>query len=106
MKIFLKIFAASFIIAIAVAIYFFSQLPYYDPDVKVIEIYSRTYDEKIYIKKEVRGITGGYSIIVISNSPDHNFEKNKNTDYIYEGLTPFFYKFENGTLNVFVRSES
>lgn len=40
-------------------------------------------------------------IIIISTSPKKKFKPNPLTDYVYEGLSPFYYKFNRDTLFVY-----
>lgn len=51
-------------------------------------------------------MTGDHQVIVISENPSDSFQGDNSTDYIYEGLTPFFYKQNGDTLKVYVTKKS
>lgn len=38
--------------------------------------------------------------------PEIDFEEQPNDAYVFEGLTPFYYKFENDSLKLFIGRES
>ncbi len=76
------------------------------PVVKKIKLYSQYYNEKIYIKKKSWGITGSGQVIVISKSPDKDFQPDETQEYVFNGLQPFCYKFENDALFIFVRKKT
>ncbi len=76
------------------------------PDFTKIEFYSDKYDEAIYLKKQVWGLTGDHQIIVISESPKAKFNDAIQKDYRYNGLSPFYYSFKHDTLTVYVRKIS
>lgn len=91
-------------------IFFFTflyvNIPSLAPKISKVEIYSQTFGEKIFIKKKNWGLTGDQQVIVVGKSPDDAFEPNAAAEYVYIGLSPFFYKFENDTLNLYVMKES
>ncbi len=72
----------------------------------MIEIYSEKYNQKLYIKKKTWGLTVDRLAIVISSSSDKNFIPIPDKEYIYESSSPFYYSFQNDTLNVYVSKES
>ena len=102
-----------YIIAIAILfivllffIYTYLTIPDFKPTVKQIEIYSESFDEKIFIKQKNWGIIGDDQVIVITKSSDINFEPNINEEYTFKGLSPFFYDFRNDTLFLYVNNKS
>ena len=76
------------------------------PQVKVVEVYSSNLEERIFIKKKNWGLLGNDQIIVISKSDDKSFEPDSTKEYIFKGLSPFFYNFKNDTLNLYIEKES
>lgn len=75
----------------------------YKPTFRKIEIkYKNT---KIFIKSKNWGVTDDNQITVISSEDDENFNIDKNKHFIFNGLTPFFYKQKNDTLFLFVRTK-
>ena len=106
MKTFILIIVILLLIIVAFLIYTYFRLPDYQPKVSIIEIYSSNFEEKIFIKRKVWGITGDDGIIVISKSSNKSFEPNTDSEYVFAGLSPFFYSFRNDTLNIYVGKES
>ena len=100
------VIAVLIFIGLGILMYLYFKMPDLKPSVSITKIYSETYDEFLYIKKKVWGITGDHQIIIISNTFKEGFEANVKTDYIYEGLLSLLYKFKNDTLNLYVRKKS
>src|SRR5699024_8170549 len=86
--------------------YLYMNLPEFDPNISVEKIYSKKYNESIYLKKKNWGITGNHQVIAISTPPDGNPDLNKKTDFIFKGLSNLFYKFENDTLHIYTNKAS
>ncbi len=93
-------------IIVGFLIYTYIIFPDLGPTVSIVEITSTNNSEKIYIKKKNWGYTGDSQVIVVSESSEKQFEPNENTEYVFKGLSPFFYSFNNDTLNLFVLSKS
>lgn len=106
MKIILILIITIALIIVAILVYTYFVFPNLGPIVRTIEVKSSISQEKIYIKKKQWGLTGDAQVIVVSESSEEEFEPNENTEYVYRGLLPFFYKFENDTLNLYVRKKS
>jgi hypothetical protein len=94
------------LIPIFLITYIYINFPDLKPVVEIKEIRSKIHTDKLYIKKKQWGITGDHQLIVISGSPDENFEPDSNKDYIYKGLEPFYYSFSNDTLKITANIES
>lgn len=106
MRIFLIIAVSIIVLAAAFFLYLYTKIPSFDPKIAKVQLHSHTRSETIFIKKKVWGLTGDHQVIVVSKSPEDNFEPDEKTEYVYKGLSPFFYKFENDTLNLYVMKES
>src|SRR5665647_1360454 len=72
----------------------------------VKEIHSQNFNSSLFIKQKLWGLTSDNQIIIISTSPTKKFSPNPTTDYIYEGLSPFYYKFHGDTLFVYTMQNS
>jgi hypothetical protein len=94
------------ILIVSLLVYVSKKFPDYSVNVEMIEIYSEKYNQKLYIKKKTWGLTGDRLAIVISSSSDKNFIPFPDKEYIYESSSPFYYSFQNDTLNVYVSKES
>lgn len=70
------------------------------------EIHSQNFNSSLFIKQKVWGLTSDNQIIIISTSPTKKFSPNPITDYIYKGLSPFYYKFREDTLFVYMMQSS
>ncbi len=70
------------------------------------EIHSNDLNTSIFIKQKIWGLTDDNQIIIISKSSTKKFSPDTETDYIYEGLSPFYYKFYHDTLFAFIMSKS
>lgn len=102
-----KYFVLSVIlIFIIVVVYMYQSIPDFDPKVKIIEINSNKLNEILYLKKKNWGMTGDAQVIVVSGSEESEFEPDTNKEYVYKGFSPFFYKFNEDTLNLYVSHES
>lgn len=102
MKTILLILVVFLFVIVLVLIYIYVKLPGFKPEVTIIEIDSEQANEKIYIKRKVWGISADHRIVVISISPETDFEPNPNQEYVYKGFSPIFYRFVNDTLELFV----
>lgn len=94
------------LILIVVVAYMFNSAPEFEPKVKIIEINSNKLNEKLYLKKKNWGMTGDAQVIVVSGSDETEFEPDTNKEYVYNGFSPFFYKFNEDTLQLYVSHES
>jgi hypothetical protein len=94
------------ILIIVVIVYLYKSIPDFKPKVKIVEINSSKLNEKLYLKKKNWGMTGDAQVIVVSGSPERDFEPNTNKEYVYEGFSPFFYNFNDDTLDLYVSYES
>ncbi len=73
--------------------------------VKVEEIISDNSDNKIYLKKEARGLN--YSVSALSCSSIIDFENSRtNEDYIFYTFLPVFYKISNDTIFIYTDTKS
>jgi hypothetical protein len=99
--------AASITIVVAATVaYVYHRRPEIRSQISKVEIYSSGLDETIFIKKKVWGLTGDHQLIVVTKSPTEDFEPNERTEYVYRGLSPFFFIFGNDTLTLYVTSAS
>lgn len=91
------------VIILLLIIVFYFVLPNKGADVRseVIELSSSDGESKIFIKKKVWGMTSDNQIVVISNSSREESIPGITRNYIYEGLMPLLYKFQNDTLFVY-----
>ncbi|MEN7551259.1 hypothetical protein AAG747_25300 [Rapidithrix thailandica] len=76
------------------------------PATRKVEIRSSDGDFSIFIKLKSWGMTGDHQVIVISENPNDSFQVDNSTDYIYEGLIPFFYKQNGDTLKIYATKKS
>ena len=76
-------------------------MPTYETSYDIKEIKSIKLSESLYIKKKVWGITDDNQLIVISKSHRKDFTTDSTVDYIYSGLSDFFYKFSQDTLYIY-----
>ena len=93
-------------IVISIAVFFYASIPDLKPTFSTVEIRSDKFNEAIYIKKMVWGLTGDHLVIVISKSSSKEFEPDSQKEIVFYGADYFFYKFVNDTLNLYVRAES
>lgn len=63
-----------------------------------IELFSKTYNESIYIKSHTWGMPDSRNVLVISTSSEKKFKPDNTRDYVYHSIYKLFYKFENDTL--------
>lgn len=95
-----------FLISIFLLTYIYFDIHDLGPVVEIREIRSKNQTDKLYLKKKNLGITGDNQVIVISGSPDKNFEPDSTKNYIYKGLNPFYYSLSNDTLKIITEIES
>jgi hypothetical protein len=94
------------VIIIIVLVIIRKKTPDFKPIVSVTPVYLEKNDNTLYIKKKNWGLTGDYQVIVLSTNLNKDFSPNKKTEYVFEGLSPFFYKVDNGILTLYVRKVS
>ena len=89
--------------SILLAIVYFA-FPRKNDDVRFLikELPTLNNTEKIFIKKRNWGITGGSQQIIISKSDENEEAPDSNKNYIYKGLSSFYYKLQNDSLLVYV----
>jgi hypothetical protein len=80
--------------------------PGFKPVVTKVSIQSPHHDDVLYIKRKAWGLLGNSQVIVVTNSPDEQFEPDADREYVFRGLSGFFYGFEGDTLTVYVRAAS
>lgn len=103
--------ASIIIIISAIGIFLIAYL-YYDATqdngvvYNIKEIHSNDLNTSIFIKQKVWGLTNDNQTIIISKSSAKKFSPDYTTDYIYEGLSPFYYKFYQDTLFVYIMEKS
>jgi len=73
-----------------------------DVFVEVVELKSSHGKPSIFLKKKVWGMTSDNQIAVISGSGRKDFVPDLSNDYIYNGLSPIFYKLRNDSLEIYV----
>ena len=102
------IVAASVLVAVAIATFAFIwlRIPDLEPKVKVVAVHSEKYNDTLYIKMMIWGVTWDHRIILVSESPDKSqdvfFHPDINREYIIKGWTRFFYRLECDTLQLYV----
>lgn len=106
MKLFIIVIVSLAVIVLAFLWCAYTRLPDYKATISKVEIYSNNLDERIFIKEKVWGVSANHRVIVVSKSPENDFQPNENCEYVFKGSLPFFYKFENDTLNLYVRRKS
>ena len=93
MKKYIIVIGIFLLIFITFLLYLYFRLPDLGPKVSLVEIYSINFEENIYIKKKVWGLLGNDQVIVVSKSNESSFEPDINREYVFKGLSPFFYNF-------------
>ena len=95
------------IILFLIGVFYFA-LPNKGADIrfKVIELSSSDGKSKIFIKKKVWGMTSDNQVVFISSSDDKEAMPDLIKDYIYKGLMPLLYRFQNDTLFIYTVLES
>jgi hypothetical protein len=93
-------------IIIILAFIFYNAMPDYKAKYDVKEIKSQSVISPIFIKRKVWGITYDNQIIVISSSAEKEFNPDSTMDYIYQGLSPFYYKFYKDSLFIYTMKKS
>ncbi len=74
-------------------------MPDLKPSHHTTEIKSNQFTDKLFIKTKSWGMSGDSKITIISSTDNIDFNKKQSdTDYIIEGLDPFFYKQNNDNL--------
>ena len=91
---------------VILAFIFYNSMPDYKGEYDVKEIKTPNVSSSIFIKRKVWGITYDNQTIVISSSREKEFNPNSATDYVYEGLSPFYYKFYKDSLFVYTMKKS
>ncbi len=76
----------------------------FQPDITIVKIVSENFNETIYIKQEVWGLSSN-KLIIVSTSSDQDLELDSIKSLVFHGDS-FFYKFVNDTLNLYVSKES
>jgi hypothetical protein len=72
----------------------------------VKEFHSSKSDNALYLKSITWGMTSDSRLIIISESPEKKYLVDSTSNYIYEGLSPLLYKFENDTLFLYTMNKS
>lgn len=80
--------------------------PDYSPYFEKSKLVNSNSTDSVFIKKKVWGVTSNHQIITISKNSNTPFNPDSTSDFIFKGLSPFFYKFQNDSLTVFVRHAS
>ena len=101
-----KIIIISIGAIIILGLIFYNAMPYYEVKYRIKEIKSKNFNSSIFIKQKVWGITYDNQTIIISLSPEEKFKPDSLTDYVYEGLSPFYYKFYQDSLFVYTMKKS
>jgi hypothetical protein len=96
----------SAIVILLIAYLFYDGTQDNDIVYKIKEIHSNDLNTSIFIKQKVWGLTNDNQTIIISKSSTKKFSPDPATDYIYEGLSPFYYKFYHDTLFVYIMNKS
>lgn len=68
---------------------------------KTIEITTTNKEAAVFIKQKVWGMNADHRLVYITTNKDENVGPNENTDYIFKGFSPLFYKQSNDTIYVF-----
>ncbi len=102
----MKFFVIGGILIAALAIFFLwyalTHLPEFTPQFWQVGLYSDRFDEELFIKRKVWGITGDHQVIVVSKSKTEEFKPDEEREYVFRGLSPLFYRFESDTLKLYV----
>ena len=96
---------ASLILALFVTVWFFfikNAVPDIKPVYKKVEITSNRINESIFLKRKSWGITSDNETTIISKSSQKEFEPDSTTDFVFKGLSTFFYKQIQDTLWIYV----
>jgi hypothetical protein len=68
---------------------------------KTIEITTANKKVPIFIRQKVWGMNADHRLVYITSNKDENIGPSGNTDYIFKGFSPLFYKQSNDTIYIF-----
>jgi hypothetical protein len=77
----------------------------FTPEVDMISIHSDRFEETLYIKRMVWGMTGDNQVIVISKSSRKETVTNPNEEFVFQGLGAFYWKYSDDTLEIYYDSK-
>ena len=78
----------------------------WQPVISTTNIHIPALNESVYIRKKLWGITHDHKVIWISSQPDENAEHDPNTNYIYKGSSPLFYRITDEGLEIYTMKAS
>jgi hypothetical protein len=102
LKILLGFIAVIVIVVNVLMAYLWVIFPDFSPTYSVLPLVSETSGDTVYLKSKVWGIPDSKRIVVISASPNEEFEPDRTIHYIYRGWKALFYQLEGDTLTVYV----
>lgn len=87
-----------------VVIYFSKKVPDYEPVFNIV-VFTGSAGDKIYLVEKVWGISADHRQVLITEMrPDGAIITD--TNYVFNGYTPFLYKYDNDTLNIYTQNPS
>ena len=86
--------------------FFKTAIPDLRPIYYIVRIDSDSKRDSIFIKRKNWGITSDSQVIVIDKSSTEFEETDTKTEYIYKGLSDFYYKQSNDTLYIYTSNIS
>ncbi|MCW3465827.1 hypothetical protein [Chitinophaga nivalis] len=104
MKKYLKVFIASFLFFVLfVVIVWWVYIPGEDTFIqyKTIEVATSNKEMTVFIRQKIWGINADHRLVYITNNKAEKIGARKNTDYIFNGFSPIFYKQSNDTIYIF-----
>jgi hypothetical protein len=97
---------STIIVVLAIVVGRNRRFPEFRPVVTSVAIQSSDRADALYVKRMVWGLTSDHQVIVVSGSPQEEFEPDPSKEYVYKGLSPFFYSYTTDTLTVYVRQRA
>lgn len=104
MKKYLKLSIASLLFLILfVAIVWWVYIPGEDTfmQYKTIEVATSNKEVTVFIRQKIWGLNADHRLVYITNNKGENIGPSENTDYIFKGFSPIFYKQSNDTIYIF-----
>ncbi|HEY9259079.1 hypothetical protein [Chitinophaga sp.] len=104
MKKYLKVFIVFLLfVVLIVAILLWIYIPGKDTFIqyKTTEITTTNREAHVFIRQKVWGMNADHRLVYITNDKDEDAGPSENTDYIFKGFSPIFYKQSNDTIYIF-----
>jgi hypothetical protein len=78
----------------------------FTPTITKEVVKSDVLDESLYLMSKSWGMTDDKQIIVLSNSEETNFDPKSKNEYVFSGLSVFFYEIKTDTLKIYIEKKS